>query len=164
MEQDSDYCVTLVRSLSRDRFLMCLFAPKTAREGLFALYALEAELAHIHAMVSEEMLGHVRYAWWDESVQALADGKPPRQHPVLKTLARTPVAPEQILVLIERYRSSYPQMPEDTLEMTDAMAESLLAGDALEKWSKVKQIITRHRARYGKRRNSWLYVKLMAVG
>ena len=65
-----DYCADLVRRLDYDRFLMSLFVPQTERPALLAVCALNAELAQVRSLVSEEMIGHIRLAWWQEALEA----------------------------------------------------------------------------------------------
>src|SRR5882724_8075260 len=81
------HCAEEIRRHDRDRFLAALFVPVEQREALFAACALNIELARIRTAVSEEMLGHIRQAWWEEAVEALYVGAPPRGQPVLLALA-----------------------------------------------------------------------------
>lgn len=62
------------------------FAPEGARAGLAALYAFDLELSRIVGVVSQQLMGEIRLAWWRESLEAVAAGKPGR-HPVLDALA-----------------------------------------------------------------------------
>lgn len=134
------YCKDMVRGHDYARYLQCAFAPQT-----YAYYALEAELAHIHQHVSEEMIGHIRYAWWQESMDALREGKP-RQHPVLLALAESGIANEVLVKLVESYREAWPELPEypPELEVNDA------------RWRRAGDIIAKHT---GPR--WWLVVRLL---
>lgn len=76
----------LVRERDFDRYLATLYAPAPARAGLFALHALDLELAEVVRTTTEPMLGQIRLAWWREQLQALGIGVPPAQ-PVLAALA-----------------------------------------------------------------------------
>lgn len=71
-----------VRHGDRDRFLTGLFAPPEKRHALFAIYALEFELARIPELVSEPMLGEIRLQWWRELVDAIASGHGQQMHPL----------------------------------------------------------------------------------
>lgn len=82
-------CGTLLRQGDRARFLTSLLAPAEAREGLFALYAFNLEVAKTREMVSEPMLGQIRLQWWRETLDAIFAGQPPRQHEVVVPLAET---------------------------------------------------------------------------
>jgi phytoene synthase len=77
-----------VRTADRDRYLATLFAPASARAGLFALHALDLELAQVVATTTEPLLGEIRLAWWREQLDRLDSGTVPAQ-PTLAALAMT---------------------------------------------------------------------------
>ena len=79
-------CGALVRAGDPVRFRHALFAPPAQREGLFALYAFNLELAKIAPMVSEPMLGEIRLQWWREAVEAAYDEGAVRAHEVVQPL------------------------------------------------------------------------------
>ena len=81
-----DPCATLVRDRDRDRWLATLYAPADVRPALFALHALDLELAGVVATTTEALLGEIRLAWWRESLTRLDTAPPPAQ-PVLTALA-----------------------------------------------------------------------------
>src|SRR3982750_3043368 len=56
------------------------------REGLFALYAFNHEVAKTREVVSEPILGQIRLQWWRDGIAAAYEGSPPR-HAVLDPLA-----------------------------------------------------------------------------
>ncbi|MGQ9368438.1 phytoene/squalene synthase family protein [Azospirillum sp. A39] len=81
------YCGREVRKYDHDRFLTCLFAPAERREGLFALYAFNVEVAKTREVVSEPMLGQMRLQWWRDAVAgAYGEGTLP-EHAVARPLA-----------------------------------------------------------------------------
>ncbi len=82
----ADLNATLVRDRDRDRYLATLYAPVAVRPALFALHALDLELAKVVATTTEPMLGEIRLAWWRESLTKLDTAPPPAQ-PVLAALA-----------------------------------------------------------------------------
>ncbi len=55
-----------MRERDRERFLATLFAPADKRRHLFALYALDLEIANIPDAVREPMAGEIRLQWWRE--------------------------------------------------------------------------------------------------
>lgn len=79
-------CGTMVLERDHDRYLATLYAPADKRPALFALYALDLELAEVVRTTSEPMLGQIRLAWWRERLQGLDRGERPGQ-PVLDALA-----------------------------------------------------------------------------
>ena len=80
------YCGGLIRKGDPDRFFTGLFAPPERREALFAVYAMNLELARIADQVSEPMLGEIRLQWWRESLEGI-DAGTPRRHEVVLALA-----------------------------------------------------------------------------
>lgn len=80
------HVVALVRERDLDRYLATLYAPPAARAGLFALHALDLELAEVARSTTEPMLGQIRLAWWREQLQTLDGGARPAP-PVLAALA-----------------------------------------------------------------------------
>src|SRR6266404_4925092 len=74
-----------VRAADPDRYFATLFAPAHERPFLFALYALNAEMARVAETVREPMLGAIRLEWWRETVEAAAKGHA-RNHDVARGL------------------------------------------------------------------------------
>jgi NADH dehydrogenase [ubiquinone] 1 alpha subcomplex assembly factor 6 len=79
----------LVRRHDRDRYQTALFAPAARREGLFALYAFNYEIARVRESVRQPMLGQIRLQWWREVIDAAFAGRPARRHEVVQPLAAT---------------------------------------------------------------------------
>ncbi len=77
----------LVRRHDRDRYQTALFAPAARREGLFALYAFNYEIARVRETVTQPILGQLRLQWWREVVDAAYAGVPPRRHEVAQPLS-----------------------------------------------------------------------------
>jgi phytoene synthase len=65
---------------------MTLFAPAERREDLFALYALNLEIAKTREIVTEPLLGQIRLQWWREALAELFTGTV-RRHSVIEALA-----------------------------------------------------------------------------
>ena len=80
-------CGELVRRGDPARFRAALFAPPVGREGLFALYAFNLELARVAPMVSEPMLGEIRLQWWRDSLDMIFEGGRVRRHEVVEPLS-----------------------------------------------------------------------------
>jgi phytoene synthase len=76
-----------VRRADPDRWQAARFVADPARrDALVSLYALNDELARVAEQVSTPMLGDIRLAWWREGLEAVIEGGPVRQHPVLQAL------------------------------------------------------------------------------
>lgn len=108
--ENLNYCKNLIKTQAYARFLQCAFAPEA-----IPYYALDAELRHIHDHVKEEMIGHIRYAWWREELDKL--GQAHQQHPVLQMLATSGIAKEALITLVDAYRDAWPNLPEHTPEL-----------------------------------------------
>ncbi len=77
----------MVRKGDPVRFRTALFAPPDAREGLFALYAFNLEIAKIAPMVSEPMIGEIRLQWWRDTLEMIFVEDRIRHHEVVEPLA-----------------------------------------------------------------------------
>lgn len=159
-----------LREHNKDRFLQTLYVPPSARAGLSALYALEMELSHVHGAVREEMIGHIRYAWWQEAIEGLYAGKPARGHPVLeelKPLVSNGQLPQaEVLALVTAFRESFPEVPPNAAALTDEAAQALLAQLALTsiaKWKKAGKIIACHRQKHPRGAYGRLALRLLLV-
>ncbi len=86
-DQASEYCLDTVRQWDHDRYLATLLAPEAARGHLWALYAFNAEIARVRAVVSEPALGEIRYQWWRDAVDGIYEQQE-REHPVISALVR----------------------------------------------------------------------------
>ena len=80
-------CAALVRRHDRDRYLAALTAPRESRAALVALYAFNLEIARVRETASEPILGRIRLQWWRETLDAICNGGPVRQHAVALALA-----------------------------------------------------------------------------
>jgi len=70
-----------------DRYRAALLGSKAQRERLCVIYAFHAELAKIPELVSEPMIGAIRYQWWRDAVEEIYTDKPIRQHDIALPLA-----------------------------------------------------------------------------
>ena len=75
-----------LRKSDSDRFLSALFAPADTRPHLLALYALDFELKRIPSLVSEPMLGAIRFQWWRDTIGSIYQGEHPG-HELVPALA-----------------------------------------------------------------------------
>jgi phytoene synthase len=76
-----------VRHHDEDRWLASRFAPADMRARLIAIYALNHEIARTADVVTQPAIGDIRLAWWREALDEIAQGKPPRAHPLLQAIA-----------------------------------------------------------------------------
>lgn len=76
-----------LRRHDRDRYQTALFAPADRRDGLFALYAFNHEIARVRESVREPFMGLMRLQWWRDAVGEIYAGAPPRRHEIVAPLA-----------------------------------------------------------------------------
>lgn len=79
-------CANLVRDGDPDRFMSVMTAPLAARDGLFALYAFNLEIARAPWVTQEEMIAEMRLQWWADTIAEVYEGKV-RHHEVVGPLA-----------------------------------------------------------------------------
>lgn len=161
------YCADMVAAHQPELYWLALFVPEPAREGLLRLYALDVELSHLRRMVSEEMIGHIRYAWWREALEALFQNRPRQGHPVLEALAGMPLPQAEMLALQAAYEEAYPAAPAGAAAARAALSRAYLrkaAPQALPAWEKASAILEAHKAKHGEKARLRLLVKLLLAG
>ena len=77
-----------LKTADPDRYRASLFAPKDLRDNLHLLYAFHLELAKVPELVSEPMVGAIRYQWWREAIEEIYSGGPVRSHEITTPLNR----------------------------------------------------------------------------
>lgn len=164
-QAELSYTAQMIRNHSRDRFLACLFVPQPARDGVFAVYALDAELAHLREATTETLMRQIRYAWWEEALAAMAAGQPPKEHPVLESLAKHNVPLAPLVQLVATHREHESGTPSDAA-VDGIVAETIQTAcpQAELGWRKARAIIESHRQRYGQQKILWLGCKLLWAG
>lgn len=70
-----------------DRMRAARLADPDIRDRLFALYAFHAELAKIPELVSEPLMGQIRYQWWRDCLNEIYGAGLARSHEVSTLLA-----------------------------------------------------------------------------
>src|SRR5947199_5129239 len=122
MDESYRHCEALVRVADKDRFLASLFAPADTRGPLFALYAVNHEIASIRERAREPMPGEIRLQWWRDALNGERAGEAaanPVAAALLDTIAHfsLPVAP--LLDLIEAHSFDLYDDPIPTLGALD---------------------------------------------
>jgi 15-cis-phytoene synthase len=103
--QPNDYafCEGLLRREDKDRWLASLFVPLEFRPHIHALYAFSLETARVGKIVSEPLLGEIRFQWWRDALDGTNDGGA-KANPVaaalLDTIARFDLSKAPLLELI----------------------------------------------------------------
>jgi phytoene synthase len=88
--KNGDIVMNAVRAADHDRYLSALYAPADKRDGLFALYAFNAEIAGVRDRIHEPLPGEVRLQWWRDVIAA--EGQAETGHPIADALKATIVA------------------------------------------------------------------------
>ena len=99
-----------VRHVDEERWLSSRYAPAIKRRSLIALYAFCYELARIRLVVTDPVMGAIRFQWWREALEELSDGKA-REHDTVLALAERldheAFKIESLEQLIEGYELAY---------------------------------------------------------
>ena len=164
------YYSSLVKTQRRDWFLAAMFLPASMREAVIAIYALDIELAHVHHVVKEEMMGHIRYAWWQENIEGLHNGVV-NEHPVLQAIANINIPQESLLSIVTAYREYFPEQPPEIENIVQNVVEQYLdtvllvmpAQAGIQTFFLSSDIISKHRKKYGAKLENWLLIKLLFV-
>lgn len=60
----------ILKTNDPERYLACLYLPEAFRDVAITLYAFDAEIARIPAVVSEPMPGEIRIQWWRDLLKS----------------------------------------------------------------------------------------------
>jgi len=95
------YCEGLLRRDDPDRWLASLFVPREPRPHIHALYAFSLEIARVCEIVSEPLLGEIRFQWWRDALEGAGEAKAnPVAAALLDTIARFDLPKAPLLELI----------------------------------------------------------------
>ena len=83
----------LARTFEYDRYMTALLMPRASREGLVLLAAFAGELRRIPDLVTEPMIGAIRFQWWRDALEEIGQGGPVRKHEVTTPLSEVLDAP-----------------------------------------------------------------------
>jgi phytoene synthase len=101
IDTDYAYCEGLLRRDDRDRWFASLFVPREPRPHIHALYAFSLEIARVREIVSEPLLGEIRFQWWRDALEGAGEAKAnPVAAALLDTIARFDLPKAPLLELI----------------------------------------------------------------
>ncbi len=125
---DYAYCEALLRRDDPDRWLASLFVPAPARPHVHALYAFSLEIARVREIVSEPLLGEIRFQWWRDVLEAPADAGEAQDNPVaaalLDTIELFDLPKEPLLGLIEARLFDLYDEPMQSIDALEAYAKA----------------------------------------
>jgi 15-cis-phytoene synthase len=128
--EDYAYCEGLLRCEDKDRWLASLFVPREPRRHIHALYAFSLEIARVREIVSEPLLGEIRFQWWRDALErtTAAEAKAnPVAAALLDTIAQFDLPMAPLLELISaRGRDLYGD-PMQSLEALEDYTEATSA-------------------------------------
>lgn len=75
-----------LKDVDPDRCRAAVFGSKSERESLTLLYAFHYELAKVPELVSEPMIGQIRYQWWRDVLAEIYEGRKVRSHEITTPL------------------------------------------------------------------------------
>lgn len=90
---DAAFCANLVRERDFARYAATLFAPPDNRRALLALFAFNAEVAHVRDHITQPLPGEMRLQWWSDLVAGHDHGDV-AGNPVAAELMRAVIAHE----------------------------------------------------------------------
>jgi 15-cis-phytoene synthase len=124
---DYAYCEGLLRREDRDRWLASLFVPPELRRHIHALYAFSLEIARVREIVSEPLLGEMRFQWWRDALEGTHAGEA-KANPVaaalLDTIARFDLPEAPLLELISARAAGLYGEPVDSVAALEAYTEA----------------------------------------
>ena len=123
MDASYRHCEQLVRAADKDRYLATLLAPAETRGPLFALYALNVEIAGVGDRVREPMAGEIRLQWWRDVLSGERSGEAaanPVAAALMGTIGRFDLPAEPLLDLIEAHSFDLYDDPMPTLAALEA--------------------------------------------
>ncbi len=125
LQQAYAHCDALLRRDDPDRWLASLFLPAEKRPHVHALYAFSLEIARVRGLVSEPILGEIRFQWWREVLAGERESEA-EAHPVavalLDTLARCELPRDSLMGLIDARLFDLYDEPMPSVEMLEAYA------------------------------------------
>jgi phytoene synthase len=125
MDENYRHCEALVRAADKDRFLATLFAPADKRGPLFALYALNLEIAGVRDRAREPMPGEIRLQWWRDALNGERGGEAaanPIAAALMDTVERFALPVALLLELIDAHSFDLYDDPMPTLAALEAYA------------------------------------------
>ena len=77
-----------LKSVDPDRLRASVFADTAGRDRLQLLYAFHYELAKVPELVSDTMIGQIRYQWWRDAIAEIYEGRSVRKHEIATPLSK----------------------------------------------------------------------------
>jgi 15-cis-phytoene synthase len=127
---DYAYCEGLLRRDDRDRWLASLFVPREPRPHIHALYAFSLEATRVGEIVSEPLLGEIRFQWWRDVLDGKNEGDAkasPVAAALLDTIARFDLPKAPLRELISARAADLYGEPVQSVEALESYANATCA-------------------------------------
>jgi 15-cis-phytoene synthase len=125
---DYAYCEGLLRREDKDTWLASLFVPRERRRHIHALYAFNLEIARVQKIVSEPLLGEIRFQWWRDAFGGKGEAKAnPVAAALLETIARFDLPQAPLRELISARRADLYGDPVPSVAALEAYTEATCA-------------------------------------
>jgi len=122
---------TLTKTDNPLRVLALSYIPAEAREGVRALFALDAALGNVVRTTREPMVGRMRLAWWREALERLDNASPPGE-PVLRALADHVLRQGVTGAQLARLTTGWEWLLEAPLDLTALRMHAALRGEIFD--------------------------------
>ena len=125
--EDYAYCEQLFRRDDPDRWFSSFFIPQPFRRHVHALYAFNLEIARAREVVSEPLLGEVRFQWWRDALEGIAQSDVaanPVAAALIDTVERFSLPREKLTGLIDARLFDLYDDPMPSMDALEAYAEA----------------------------------------
>lgn len=114
---------TQVEKEDHDRYRLIILAPKADQRFLFAVTALNCEIAQCLTSTNEPMLAQIKLQWWFDALSEAVAGKY-RKHPIISELQHTDADFNALIPLVSARQDEVEQDIKPTLKSTQDYAAS----------------------------------------
>jgi 15-cis-phytoene synthase len=130
----ADIVRVAARAFEVDRYLSALLAPVAARDDLLALAAFAGEIGRIPLIVTEPMMGRIRFQWWRDVIENRADGGNPIASAFISAANRHELETAAVIRFIDAHELTLDDAPfadDEALRAHFAATEGLLLACAV---------------------------------
>jgi phytoene/squalene synthetase len=127
MPDTDDWLAETVRRQDRDRFIGAMLRPLPWRADIFAVLAVNAELARVRELVAEPAMGLLRLRWWIDAFDGASDAGLPPLSRLLVAQPHWPAIKPHLLALVEARARDMDDTPFADLDEAEAYVAATTA-------------------------------------